>query len=459
VDLLPECYLFFHSGNIVEAMKTIEGKKEEFTGIDIPSDEMLNNCIHCGLCLPTCPTYAITGLERSSPRGRIRLIKAVAKGAAAISEEFIHEMNFCLDCQACVTACPAGINYGSLVETMRAQIHQGKFDGKFVHYTKKILLNWLFFSHKRLITVANLLRLTQASFIQSLISIGKRLNVLPIKFLGVISLAPKISKKYSTDTLNERLIPIIKPRYQVIFLTGCIMDVAFANVNEDTIQLLLHHGCEVIVPREQQCCGSLQAHNGDMASARKLARHNIELFSKYDFDYIVMNSAGCGAYMKEYGDIFQDDVSIAEKAMSISNRVKDITEFLEETGFFPVDQNSGSPFHNKKVTYHDACHLVHAQRISDQPRKLIKSVVGIKYIELRESTWCCGSAGIYNVTHYEDSMKVLDRKIDNIKEAAPDILVTGNPGCLIQIQHGLTQRGLKVELFHTATFLRIACGV
>jgi glycolate oxidase iron-sulfur subunit len=237
------------------------------------------------------------------------------------------------------------------------------------------------------------------------------------------------------------------------------MDVAFAHVNEDTVQLLLHHGCEVIVPREQQCCGSLQAHNGDIAGARKLAQYNIDLFSRYNFDYIVMNSAGCGAYMKEYGKIFRDDTIFAEKAKAISDRVKDVTEFLDETGFFPVDQKSKSPFYGKKVTYHDACHLVHAQCISEQPRKLIKSITGIEYIELRESTWCCGSAGIYNITHYDDSMQILKRKIDNIKEAGSDILVTGNPGCLIQIQHGLNQRGLQIELLHTATFLRRACGI
>jgi glycolate oxidase iron-sulfur subunit len=440
-------------------MMIVEGKRTGFTGINIPSDELLNNCIHCGLCLATCPTYALTGIERSSPRGRIRLIKAVANGTLSITKEFAYEMNFCLDCQACETACPAGIKYGSLVEAARAQIYQGNYENRLVHYAKQILLNWLFASHERLKRAAKLLRLIQSSYIQSLIDIGKDFKLFPRKLIDSNSLAPKISKTYSTDTLSERLVPNVHPRYQVIFLTGCIMDVAFAHVNEDTVKLLLHHGCEVIVPREQQCCGSLQAHNGDLTGASELAYNNIELFSKYEFDYIVMNSAGCGAYMKNYGEIFKSDSVIARKAKSISNRVKDVTEFLDETGFFPVDQNSKSPFYGKKVTYHDACHLVHAQRISEQPRKLIKSIAGINYIELRESTWCCGSAGVYNITNYDDSMQILKRKIDNIKEAGPDILVTGNPGCLIQIQHGLNQRGLQVELLHTATFLRRACAI
>ena len=189
-----------------------------------------------------------------------------------------------------------------------------------------------------------------------------------MKLLNSNSLAPKISKSYSSDILTERMMLNVHSRYKVILLTGCIMDVAFAHVNEDTVKLLLHHGCEVIVPKEQSCCGSLQAHNGDIVSAQKLAKHNIELFSRYDFDYIVLNSSGCGMYMKEYGKIFRDDIIYAEMAKSISNRVKDITEFLDETGFFPLDQKNKNPFHGKKVTYHDACHLVHAQRISEQPR-------------------------------------------------------------------------------------------
>jgi glycolate oxidase iron-sulfur subunit len=440
-------------------MMMAEGKTSGFRGINIPSDELINNCIHCGLCLPTCPTYSLTGLERSSPRGRIRIIKGVAEGTLSISREFVYEMNFCLDCQACETSCPAGIKYGSLIEAARAQIYQEKYEGWLVHYSKKILLSWLIVSNSRLKCAAKLLRLIQTSYIQSLIGFGKVFRVFPRKLLNSNSLAPKISKSYSSDTLCEKITPNIHTRYKVILLTGCIMDVAFAHVNEDTVQLLLRHGCEVIVPREQQCCGSLQAHNGDIAGARRLAQHNTELFSRYNFDYIVVNSAGCGAYMKEYGKIFRDDILFAKKANSISKRVRDLTEFLNETGFHPASNRNENPFFGKKVTYHDACHLVHAQHISEQPRKLIKSIAGIEYIELRESTWCCGSAGIYNITHYNDSMQILRRKIDNIKQASPDIVITGNPGCLIQILHGLNQEKMRIELLHTATFLRRACGV
>jgi glycolate oxidase iron-sulfur subunit len=435
------------------------GKKSAFVGSNIPSDELLNNCIHCGLCLPVCPTYSITGLERSSPRGRIRLIKSVAEGKLTVSKEFIYEMNYCLDCQACETACPAGIKYGSLVEAARAQIYQGKHASAFVLFIKHILLNWLFSSHRRFKQAARLLRFVQSLGIRLFLNTGKNTKLISKKLHSICSLTPTVSKIFSTDSLAKRILPSSFPRYRVIFFTGCIMDVAFADVNEDTVQLLLHHGCEVIIPKEQKCCGSLQAHNGDITGAKNLARYIIQLFSRYDFDYIVMNSAGCGAYMKDYGKIFETDSAIAENAKIISSKVKDVSEFLEETGFLPANDRNSNPFYGKKVTYHDACHLVHTQHISLQPRKLINAIDGIQYVELPESTWCCGSAGIFNITHFEDSMQILQRKVENIKRANPDILVTGNPGCLIQIQHGLNQAGMKIELLHTATFLRRACGV
>jgi glycolate oxidase iron-sulfur subunit len=277
-------------------------------------------------------------------------------------------------------------------------------------------------------------------------------------------LTPVISTTFSSDLLAEVIRPKGQPRYRVGFLTGCIMDVAFADINLDTVKLLLHHGCEVVVPRGQACCGSLQAHNGDMVTARRMARQNVSLFERDDLDYIVMNSAGCGAFMKEYGHVFADDPALRDRAEKVSKKVRDITEFLVETGFRPsngeggaLDASGKKRFSGKRVTYHDACHLVHTQRISQQPRQLLKMVPGIDLVELAESTWCCGSAGIYNVVHYDDSMKLLDRKIENIKSARPDIIVTGNPGCLVQIQHGLRKEGLAIELQHTATFLWRAC--
>lgn len=362
------------------------------------NDAFLNNCIHCGLCLPTCPTYSLTGLERSSPRGRIRLIKAVKEGSLSLSKEFDYEMNFCLDCQACATACPAGVNYGSLVEDARAIIHQSRIQGRFRSVIRYVLLTWLFGHPSRLKAVARILRFYQISGIQKLIEKTRLLQLISPRLHEIQKLAPPVSRTFSSDSLLERSLPEGQPRFRVILLTGCIMDVAFADVNLDTVELLLHYGCEVIVPKGQYCCGSLQVHNGDREGARKVAKRNIDLFLRYEFDFIVTNSASCGAFMKNYAGFFSDDPAFAGKAESVSSRVRDISELLFEIGESHLAKTSSGILDGIRITYHDACHLIHAQKISQQPRKLIQDVPGIQYVELPESMWCCGSAGIYNIT-------------------------------------------------------------
>lgn len=414
--------------------------------------------MHCGLCLPQCPTYALTGLEKSSPRGRIRLIKSVAEGDLPITPGFVEEMNFCLDCQACETACPAGVRYGALVEAARAQIFQQGYESVVSTVLKKLFLRWLFRTPQRLQVLASLLRIYQQSGFQWFLQRSGLLKLFSRRLHEVQSLTPTISETPSSQLYPERVEPYGSMRYRVGFLTGCIMDVAFADVNVDTIELLRHHGCEVVIPRGQVCCGSLQAHNGDREVARELARVNIEVFSREPFDAIIMNSVGCGAFMKEYGHLFSQEPHLAMKAMRVSKKIQDVTEFLTTIGLQVREGGSTNRYANKRVTYHDACHLVHTQKISLQPRELIKMIPGVEYVELPESTWCCGSAGIYNITRYDDSMKLLSRKMENIKRVRPDIIVTGNPGCLVQIQHGLEREGLSVELLHTATFLRRACG-
>jgi len=443
-----------------------------FQGIDIPNYDVIINCMHCGLCLPTCPTYALTGLEKSSPRGRIRLIKAVADGELPITDGFVREMNFCLDCQACETACPAGVKYGSLVEAARTQIYREKYESLLTRLIKKTMLDWAFIRQQRLKLLARSLRFYERSGFKWFVEKSGVLGLMSRKFQAIQPLTPTISTEFSSDVLPELLRPTHEPRYRVGFLTGCIMDVAFADVNLDTVKLLLHHDCEVVVPGNQACCGSLQAHNGVLDAAREMAKRNMLLFDRDDLDFIVMNSAGCGAFMKEYAHVFADDHDWSERAKRISAKVLDITEFLARTGYTPassVPSHRGDDggflrtarrtdsFRGKRVGYHDACHLAHTQKITQQPRQLIKMVPGIDFVEIPESTWCCGSAGIYNIVHHDDSMKLLDRKVENIAKVAPDIIVTGNPGCLLQIQHGLRERGLKIELMHTATFLWNAC--
>ncbi len=426
-----------------------------FIGVDIPSDDVLTNCMHCGLCLPHCPTYALTGLEKSSPRGRIRLIKSVAEGELGITPGFVEEMNFCLDCQACETACPAGVQYGSLVEAARAQIYQQGYEGFWSRTLKRWLLNWAFERPARFRVLARMLRMYQHSGLQRLVERTQLLKLFSRRIHETQHLAPVIASKAFSKQTPSVIRPSGQPRYRVGFLAGCIMDVAFTEVHHDTIEVLLRHGCEVIIPENQICCGSLQGHNGGRETARRMARVNIEAFTRHELDYIVVNSAGCSAFMKEYGHFFKNDGDLAHHAKLFSSNVRDLTEFLVETGYHHRP-GIGRPLKGKRITYHDACHLVHAQKVSRQPRELIKSVEGITFLELPESTWCCGSAGIYNITRYDDAVQLLDRKVSNIERIQPDIVVTGNPGCMAQIQYGLARRGLSIELLHTATFLRKA---
>ena len=399
----------------------------------------------------------MTGLEKSSPRGRIRLIKAVADGELPITKAFVQEMNFCLDCQACETACPAGVQDGSLVEAARAQISEQGYESTLSLVGKKILLEWLFERPWRLRAAARSLRVFQ-KLIKGIIKRSNVLAAVSPKMDALVDLAPRISDSFSSLSLPQRISPTSSPRYTVAFLTGCIMDVAYTEVNRDTIDLLVYHGCDVVIPDGQTCCGSLQAHYGSMDTARQMARNNITAFEKESFDFIVLNSAGCGAFMKEYGHVLADDAEFAERANALSSKVLDLTEFLCRVGLKTgTGIHPAASFTGKRVTYHDACHLAHTQHITKEPRALLKSFSEYEYVELPESTWCCGSAGIYNIVNFDPSMQILDRKMENISSVHPDIIVTANPGCMVQIQYGLQKRGMNVEVLHTATFLKKCC--
>ncbi len=415
----------------------------------LPSDDVLTQCMHCGMCLATCPTYDLTKLERSSPRGRIRMIKSIAEGELEISDSFINEMNFCLDCQACETACPAGVKYGSMVESARDLITKAKLGSKLGRIVKTFSLNKIVASNRNLKIVAKILYFYQNSGFEWVVN--KICESIPfLNKLGELNkLTPRISKKFSDSIIKEKEIPEGNPKFKIAFSTGCIMNVAFADINIDTVEVLLKNGCEIITPKEQFCCGSLHAHNGEMDKANELAKKNLDVFSKIEYDYLISNSAGCGAFMKEYAHIFQGNPEYAEKAKKFSSKVKDITEFLSEHGLNKDEIASL----NKHVTYHDACHLAHTQKITKQPRDVIAELPGLKITSLEESTWCCGSAGIYNVVRYDDALKFLQRKMKNIKNTQAEIVLTGNPGCMGQIQYGTKKFDVDVEVIHPVTLI------
>lgn len=419
----------------------------------LPSDDVLQQCIHCGMCLAVCPTYEMTKNERSSPRGRIKLIKSVARGEMEISNLFAEEMNFCLDCQACETACPAGVKYGSMVEAARVEVDNTSYRSWFYKFTKRFLLKTIIGSRRNLKFISRLLRIYQNSFLRKLLHKSCVMKLISVNLEEIDKLSPTVSKHFSDDIIPEITIPNGEIKYKTAFLSGCLMNVMFAEINKDTVDVLQSCSCEVFTPKNQICCGSLQAHNGDYDTAKKLAKHTIDVFSSYRFDYMIANSAGCGAFMKEYGHILADDSQYSERAKDFSMRVKDITEFLTETNI-PLKLKSLT----ESITYHDACHLAHTQKITEQPRKILKSIPEINYQELEEASWCCGSAGIYNIVHYKDSMIILERKMENIRKTNAHIVLTGNPGCLAQLCYGANKFNVDVEVMHPISYIKKALG-
>ncbi|HKJ81391.1 MAG TPA: (Fe-S)-binding protein [Ignavibacteriaceae bacterium] len=417
----------------------------------LPSDDVLSRCIHCGLCLSVCPTYNITKLERSSPRGRIKMIRSVAEGEGSISGIFSNEMNFCLDCQACETACPAGVQYGKLVESARVIADEKNKSFSFKIRIKKLLLNNILAKPKRLKYFSGLLRGYQQSSLKSILEGNESIKKIFPKLSGVLKLAPVISEKLSSDEIEEITFPEGEERYRTAFHIGCIMDSAFAEINIDTVEVLKKYGCKTFTPQNQICCGSLHAHNGEIEKAKELAKKNIEIFEKGDYEFLISNSAGCGAFMKEYGELLAEDGDFAQRAKAFSSKIKDISEFLFDKK--PVRQFSNIKM---KATYHDACHLIHGQKIFSEPRELLSKIPGLEIVELEESTTCCGSAGIYNVMRYEDSMKILFDKMGNIKRTNAAIVITGNPGCILQITAGAEKFNTLVKVYHPVTVLKMA---
>ncbi len=415
-------------------------------------DDILHHCLHCGLCLPVCPTYNITLQEQSSPRGRIRLIKEVLENKIEVSEQFVDEMYFCLDCQACQTICPAGVHYGSLVEEARNIISEQNKEPALLRATKLFVLSFLRSPWKTKLW-ATFLRVYQQSGVQDAVQQSGILSLFSEKMHQQQFLIPQISETFFNSDSQEIYKAEGKHRGRVAFLSGCIMNVAFADIHRDAIAVLTKNGYDVIVPKLQQCCGSLHSHNGEIETAKTLAKANIDVFKQYEFDALIIDSAGCGAFMKEYGKVLADDPAYAELANNLSQKTKDITEFLAGIELLPPTRPIA-----KRVTYHEACHLVHTQKISREPRAILQSIPGIQFVELHEATWCCGSAGIYNVLRYDDSMQMLDRKMNNVASTQADIVVTANPGCHLQIQYGIKKYNLPMEVIHPVTLLRRSYG-
>lgn len=412
-------------------------------------------CIHCGMCLPSCPTYALTGRERSSPRGRIRLIRAVADGALPLDGDFRDEMYFCLNCRACETACPAGVQYGQLVEAARIEIESREASSGKKPALKQVLLQRVFARPERLRRLARLLRLYQRSGVERAVNALRLPRLLSKKLMALAPMAPRISPQFTFDLLPEVVPAVGERKYRVALLVGCVQDLAFANVNADTAFVLARNGCEVHVPRGQACCGSLHAHTGDLDTAVALLRRNLAVFDRDEFDAVIVNAAGCGSFWRELEHFRTHTTSFTEVERAalgrLAQKTRDVNAFLAE-----VELEAPRAALNLTVTYHDACHLAHAQKVRQAPRILLQSIPGLRFVELAESDWCCGSAGVYNITHTATALELLQRKVEHIAATGAEVVACANPGCSIQLAYGLRRQGLDVRVEHPISLLRQA---
>ncbi|NJK80776.1 MAG: 4Fe-4S dicluster domain-containing protein [Chloroflexaceae bacterium] len=434
-----------------------------FSNKDRPSDDIINTCVHCGLCLPSCPTYRETGLEMSSPRGRILLMKSVSEGVIGLdSAVFQEQMSQCLNCRACEAVCPSGVQYGTILEASRTQIAQAKVREEEAatpapqHNIKArplwqrglhmVVFDGLFNDMRLFRTFSGLMSLYQRTGVQWL---ARKSGMLKLMGLGEMeTMLPSISKTFVVP-MGQIYRAEGTARYSVALLSGCIMSTAFANVHEATIRVLQKNGCDVILPPGQGCCGALHSHSGDLDGSRRLARQNIEAFEGLGVDAIVVNAAGCGSTLKEYNHFLHDDPDWHERAERFVAKIKDVHEFLtsielnrEGLGELPVS-----------VTYQEPCHLAHAQRITAQPRTLLKAIPGLQLREMHESSMCCGSAGVYNITQPEMAARLGARKIENALETNAEVIATGNPGCAIQLASELQRRGKDVQVRYIVELL------
>lgn len=404
--------------------------------------------MHCGMCLPTCPTYDETKLERHSPRGRIALMRAIGDGDLEVTRSFGEEMYYCLGCLACTTACPAGVDYPKLFETARAEVErQGVLASPKRNLIRHLALRTLFTRPRLLRLVGRALYLWQASGLQAMARRSGLTSLLPPDLRRLEPQAPRILSRFS----HQLIRPVEKPAAprtvsaaplrRVAVLTGCVQDLAFGDINRATVDVLLANGCEVHTPSVQPCCGSLHAHNGDLESARLLARRQLDLLNPDDFDAIISNAGGCGSHLKTYGHLLHDDPAYAARAAAWDRKLKDIHEYLVAINFrrpaAPAPDVRNTNITPGMVTYHESCHLCHGQKISAQPRAILKSIPGVVLRECAESTWCCGSAGIYTITQPHTAARLQTRKTGHVLATGASVVATANPGCHLQLENGL----------------------
>jgi glycolate oxidase iron-sulfur subunit len=397
-----------------------------------PKTAELDKCVHCGLCLNACPTYRELHVEMDSPRGRIYQMVQVANGAP-ITDSYLEHIGLCLACRACETACPSGVRYGYLIEAARADIEQRTTPSFGTRVLRNFAFNRLLPSRRMLRVAGTLLHVWQ--------SLGIRL---PGRLGQLESLAPRVEKPFFDRNIGRVFPAQGEQKYRVAFLSGCIANICFARLNEATVRVLQANGCEVTIPEDQTCCGALHVHAGLRDSARRLAAQNVAALLGGNFDAIVTNAGGCGSTLKEYGELLDDD----PRAHQFSALVKDVNEFLAS-----IELRQPTSAVQAMVTYQDSCHLAHGQRVRSAPRQLLRRVPGLVLKEMSMSDHCCGSAGIYNVVHTEMSMALLEKKMEAVNATGAGLIVTANPGCMLQLRAGVKRWGRGQRVAHVVEIL------
>lgn len=408
-----------------------------------PDAALIGDCVHCGFCLPTCPTYVLWGEEMDSPRGRIHLMKQGLEGEP-MTDAMVGHWDACLGCMACVTACPSGVQYDTLIEQTRNQVERHHERTRADRALRRLIFE-VFPHPRRLRLLRGPLRLAQATGLDRALRRTGLLERVSPQLAAMEGLAPRLGKPQPVPPF----LPATGPRRGTVgMLTGCVQGAFFPGVNAATARVLQAEGLDVVVPAAQGCCGALSAHNGREEEAQAYARRLVDTFAETGVEHVVVNAAGCGSTMKEYAALLADDPAYAERAADFAARVRDVSEILDELG-------AVAPRHPLEVTvaYHDACHLSHAQGVRAEPRRLLAEVPGLTVREIAESDLCCGSAGIYNILNPEPARELGDRKARTIVATGADLLVTANPGCLMQVASAIERSGHPMGMAHTIEVL------
>ncbi len=416
---------------------------------DFVDRSLIKQCVHCGLCLSVCPTYKILGSELDSPRGRVYQMRALQEGRITLDNpNFRTHIDRCLNCRACETACPSGVQYGQLLEATRAVLPpRNQTDSAL----RAVVLNRVFTSPTLMNAAGVGMRMYQKTGVQAAVRATGVLNKLPLNLGRLESLLPMFQGGIIKSSLPEIIPAQGKQVARVALITGCVQEQFFSLTNAATARVLAHNGCEVHVPPSQACCGALHGHGGERGTAKALAKRMIVSFEKTGADFYIINAAGCGSTLKEYHHLLSNEPGWADRSVEFCSKVRDISEYLAS-----IDLQRDFGTIQRRVTYQDACHLAHGQKITAQPRELIRSIPGIELVEMAESDTCCGSAGIYNVTEFDLSMQLLERKIDNVVATNAQTIIVSNPGCIIQLIHGVRKRGVRMDVVHPVDLLDLA---